>query len=357
MASRPSYSRQSNFELAVGIADKLYSQFVALKSVPEFKLHFEPPYLKSVKPVVDSDPQVTAFLMDTVYLYTYHGIIPLGRIKADALIPVVLLDYRLHSASGEGSITTLSQYDSYVSEGNNLSQVMDRLSGYLAMSMARICRPVEIQSLHAVSGTDKATELVDMFDELLLYGLKRFETTNNSAYGFHRSILSHYLPAEELRKRESKWTAFGTIMLIINLLTTAYIIWFFGDAGKTDVGFIVGGIWFAFWLTCSIVAEKSKSKPRSFFSSYSSYEPSSASFSVSSSKPAKASGSRYGWLDDFDMTKDYYGKHGEFDTNDESRRASEDIQQFHNCHPDTDLSDHYYWDDVLDAETDGYLDD
>ena len=42
---------------------------------------------------------------------------------------------------------------------------------------------------------------------------------------------------------------------------------------------------------------------------------------------------------------------------DESRRISEDIQQFHNAHPDSDLTDHYSWEDILDAETDGYLDD
>ena len=41
---------------------------------------------------------------------------------------------------------------------------------------------------------------------------------------------------------------------------------------------------------------------------------------------------------------------------DESRRISEDIQQFHNEHPDADLTDHYSWEDILDAETDGYLD-
>lgn len=63
------------------------------------------------------------------------------------------------------------------------------------------------------------------------------------------------------------------------------------------------------------------------------------------------------WFDDFNPTKDYYGMHGEFDSNDESRRASEDIQGFHKLFPDEDLSDHYYWEDVLDAETDGYLDD
>lgn len=56
------------------------------------------------------------------------------------------------------------------------------------------------------------------------------------------------------------------------------------------------------------------------------------------------------------ISDDYYGMHGEFDLNDESRRISEDIQQFHRSHPDADLSDHYNWEDILDAETDGYLD-
>ena len=42
--------------------------------------------------------------------------------------------------------------------------------------------------------------------------------------------------------------------------------------------------------------------------------------------------------------------------NDESRRISEDMQQFHLSSPNTDLSDHYYWEDILDAETDRYLD-
>ena len=42
---------------------------------------------------------------------------------------------------------------------------------------------------------------------------------------------------------------------------------------------------------------------------------------------------------------------------DASRRVSEDIQQFHESHPDADLSDHYSWEDILDAQTDGYLDD
>lgn len=63
------------------------------------------------------------------------------------------------------------------------------------------------------------------------------------------------------------------------------------------------------------------------------------------------------YRDSSDMTKDYMGRHGEFDYNDEARRISEDMQQFHNANPDADLSDHYYWDDVLNAGTDGYLDD
>lgn len=62
-------------------------------------------------------------------------------------------------------------------------------------------------------------------------------------------------------------------------------------------------------------------------------------------------------IDSLEATKDYYGKHGEFDYNDEARRVSEDIQQFHRARPDADLSEHYYWEDILDAKTDGYLDD
>ena len=58
-----------------------------------------------------------------------------------------------------------------------------------------------------------------------------------------------------------------------------------------------------------------------------------------------------------EISDDFYGHRGKFDLNDEARRVSEDMQQFHHSHPDADLSDHYYWEDVLDAETDGYLDD
>lgn len=51
----------------------------------------------------------------------------------------------------------------------------------------------------------------------------------------------------------------------------------------------------------------------------------------------------------------YYGMNGEFETNDRSRQVSEDIEQFSNAHPDADVTEHYYWDDVLDAETDDYI--
>lgn len=56
------------------------------------------------------------------------------------------------------------------------------------------------------------------------------------------------------------------------------------------------------------------------------------------------------------ISDDFYGRHGEFDRNDRARRISEDIQQFHLSHPDADLSDHYQWEDILDAKSDGYLD-
>lgn len=62
--------------------------------------------------------------------------------------------------------------------------------------------------------------------------------------------------------------------------------------------------------------------------------------------------------DDYNpMTDSYYGMHGEFDRNDESRAISEDMQSFHRAYPETDLHEQYYWDEILDAATDGYLDD
>lgn len=94
-----------------------------------------------------------------------------------------------------------------------------------------------------------------------------------------------------------------------------------------------------------------------------SYAPPASSYG-SSYSPSSPSGSglwgKKSWLDDVwsggQISDDYYGHRGEFDLNDEARCVSEDMQQFHNAYPDADLTDHYYWDDVCDAETDGYLD-
>lgn len=63
------------------------------------------------------------------------------------------------------------------------------------------------------------------------------------------------------------------------------------------------------------------------------------------------------WLDNFDPTRDYYGKHGEFDRNDDSWGTSEYIRQFRNSDPDVDLSDHFDWQERLDAESDGFTED
>lgn len=63
------------------------------------------------------------------------------------------------------------------------------------------------------------------------------------------------------------------------------------------------------------------------------------------------------WLDSFDPTKDYYGKHGEFDRNDDSWGTSEYIRQFRNNDPDVDLSDHFDWQERLEAESDGFTED
>lgn len=62
-------------------------------------------------------------------------------------------------------------------------------------------------------------------------------------------------------------------------------------------------------------------------------------------------------FDTFDPTKDYYGKHGEFDKNDDSWGTSEYIRQFRNNDPDVDLSEHFDWQERAEAESDGFLDD
>lgn len=104
----------------------------------------------------------------------------------------------------------------------------------------------------------------------------------------------------------------------------------------------------------------------SFGTDFSSYPGSGSGSSFANSYPCKekrGSGlwGEKTWLDDVwkggQVSDGFIGHRGEFDLNDEARRVSEDIQQFHYNHPDADLSDHYYWEDVLDADTDGYLED
>lgn len=57
------------------------------------------------------------------------------------------------------------------------------------------------------------------------------------------------------------------------------------------------------------------------------------------------------------MTSNYYGKHGEFDTNDRMRANMEDMEQFHNSSSSFDPYDHGYdWDEISDADNDGYFD-
>ena len=63
----------------------------------------------------------------------------------------------------------------------------------------------------------------------------------------------------------------------------------------------------------------------------------------------------HNWMDDYDMTKDYYGKHGEFDKNDDSWGSSDYVRQFKNNDPDVDLDDHFDWQEQLDAESDGFM--
>lgn len=167
----------------------------------------------------------------------------------------------------------------------------------------------------------------------------------------------HGSPSSPAKKSKEKkeMSGFSKVLLSIDILTTIGIIWFFCDGNLPGTGLIIGGLWFIFWLVCILSAEYDWNLGGSSSSSFSS----SVTTAAAAGGLAAAASSRKerNWLDDFDMTKDYYGKHGEFDRNDESRRVSEDIQQFHNCHPDADLHDHYYWDDILDAKTDGYLDD
>jgi len=58
----------------------------------------------------------------------------------------------------------------------------------------------------------------------------------------------------------------------------------------------------------------------------------------------------------FDMTKDYIGKHGEFDRNDEDRAICEDMFGMKSQNHDADLESHYGWENKLNYDSDGYPD-
>lgn len=60
--------------------------------------------------------------------------------------------------------------------------------------------------------------------------------------------------------------------------------------------------------------------------------------------------------DSFDMTRDYIGKHGEFDRNDEDRAACEDIFEMRVNDSDADVESHFGWENKLNYDSDGYAD-
>ena len=114
-------------------------------------------------------------------------------------------------------------------------------------------------------------------------------------------------------------------------------------------------------LPLAVVDGLSNNTDVSLGTDFSSYSDSSYSGDYGSKKRGSGLWGEKTWLDDVwkggQVSDGFIGHRGEFDLNDEARRVSEDIQQFHYNHPDADLSDHYYWEDVLDADTDGSLED
>lgn len=56
------------------------------------------------------------------------------------------------------------------------------------------------------------------------------------------------------------------------------------------------------------------------------------------------------------MTSDYYGRHGEFDRNDEDRAYCEDMQQMHSANSDVNLEEHFGWENKLNYDNEGYGD-
>ena len=65
----------------------------------------------------------------------------------------------------------------------------------------------------------------------------------------------------------------------------------------------------------------------------------------------------FGKHDSDDMSRDFFGKHGEFDNNDEMRDICEDMFGMHSQNPDADLEEHYGWENKLNYDGDGYSDD
>lgn len=58
----------------------------------------------------------------------------------------------------------------------------------------------------------------------------------------------------------------------------------------------------------------------------------------------------------FDMTKDYIGKHGEFNRNDEDRAMCEDMFAMRAHEHDADVESHFGWENKLNYDSDGYSD-
>ena len=62
----------------------------------------------------------------------------------------------------------------------------------------------------------------------------------------------------------------------------------------------------------------------------------------------------FGDSDEWDMTKNYLGKHGEFDLNDEERIIEEEIYGMKAQDHDADVESHFGWEHVLSYDCDDY---
>jgi len=370
--SLPEYLSEEDFAAGVAQASRLIVRYERWLVDPKFKELFSrvarchyPNYISSSESV-----QYRACIIDIFRLHARCGL-QIERLDRNSIAAFLLIE---HSISKEKM--TISQYRTFLGikdwaerkskdlrEYQNkavstypniyffaetlreidhlaMNEYIDSLAGYLSFLAERAGLDAELEKQVRV-------ELACLKSD--------HESSGNFPLKWRDSIKPKPVSPQvsgtkEMEKEKRKISGFTIGLIVVDVITTIFIIWFFCDCLLPGFGFIAGGLWFVFWLLCFLALEFdwNLGTPSGWSSSYS---------SSSTSSSTQSSGSRYGWLDDFDMTKDYYGKHGEFDRNDESRRVSEDIQQFHNCHPDADLHDHYYWDDILDAETDGYLDD